>query len=155
MQSFRDTVILLCLSMRKTFKYIITVYLPFNNFKCLWRLFLTTQRTVWIKKVCLHFKLFPIISIPSAYYSISMQSWKYSTAVCCKSHQGNTKRYNKQHLTHSHSLSCGTWHLTFPVNSQTCNQFSCRGCESEFHLFLCPLPCFHSGDRALQSPMDN
>lgn len=50
------------------------------------------------------------------------------------------------------------WHLSVPVDSQPCNQFSFSGYESNFFFlffFLCLFPYLHNGDKTSPSPMDN
>lgn len=81
------------------FKYIIIVCLPVSNFKWLSIFFNHTKNCVNQKDTLL------CQNIPYNHnvFRVPLQSfWTFSTAVCCKSHEGSTKRHQNPTILAPH-----------------------------------------------------
>lgn len=106
-------------------------------------IFLTTQRTVWIKKTDSNVKIFLKITI-------------FSVSPCNPSEHlpllavGSSMKEAPKGTKISQF-----WHFTFPVDSQPCNQFSFSGYESHFIFFPLFISLFAQWGQNSSSPMDN
>lgn len=78
---------------------------------------------------------------------VPLQSfWTFTTAACCKSHEGSTKRH--QNPSFGSSLFRSIPSLAISSASEDMKVIS-------FFSFLCLFPYLHNGDKTSPSPMDN